>query len=101
MLDRNAEIFTDSTARESADRFIRERVEGVRSCLLDLARLCSFGDFQLGQHLITVREMLSSLGEAHAAYNTALLLRGTGGNRHLIDRTGRRQERVAELDGTI
>lgn len=101
MLDRNAEIFTDSTARESADRFIRERVEGVRSCLLDLARLCSFGHFQLEQHLMTVREMLSSLGEAHSAYNTALLLRGMGVNARMIDLTGWRQESVADLDTTI
>ena len=46
-----------------ADRFVRERIEGVRSCLLDLTRLCSYGHFQLDEHLMTVREMLSAVGE--------------------------------------
>jgi aspartate kinase len=53
-----------------ADRFVKERIEGVRSCMIDLTRLCSYGHFKLDEHLMTVREMLSAIGEAHSAYNT-------------------------------
>lgn len=101
MQDKNAEIFTDPSAREMADRFIAERVEGVRSCLIDLSRLCSFGHFQLEAHLLTVREMLSSLGEAQSAYNTALLLRQNGVNARMVDLTGWRQDGELPLDTHI
>jgi aspartate kinase len=71
-----------------ADRFVKERIEGVRSCLLDLTRLCSYGHFQLEEHLMTVREMLSAIGEAHSAYNTYSILRSMGINTRFVDLTG-------------
>ncbi len=71
-----------------ADRFVKERIEGVRSCLLDLTRLCSFGHFQLDEHLMTVREMLSAIGEAHSAYNTYLILKNQGVNTRFVDLSG-------------
>ena len=97
----NARMFDDAAARRTADAFIRERVEGVRACLLDLGRICSFGHFQLEQHLLTVREMLSSLGEAQSAFNTVLLLNRHGVNARLVDLTGWRQEGSADLDSCI
>jgi aspartate kinase len=100
-LARNRDIFADEGARQSADRFIRERVEGARSCLFDLSRLCSFGHFQLEQHLMSVREMLSSLGEAHSAFNTALLLRLQGINARFVDLTGWREDTQLSLDECI
>ncbi|WDR07081.1 aspartate kinase [Devosia rhodophyticola] len=101
MLEKNAEIFGDDNSREVADRFVKERVEGVRSCLIDLARLCSFGHFQLEQHLLTVREMLSSLGEAQSAHNTALLLKLHGVNARFVDLTGWREDGQHDLDQQI
>ena len=97
----NAEIFEDESQRQAADRFAIERVEGVRSCLIDLARLCSFGHFQLEQHLLTVREMLSSLGEAHSAFNTTMLLNQHGVNARLVDLTGWRDAGQYDLDECI
>ena len=97
----NAEIFDDEGQRQAADRFAIERVEGVRSCLIDLARLCSFGHFQLEQHLLTVREMLSSLGEAHSAFNTTMLLNQHGVNARLVDLTGWRDGGQYDLDECI
>ncbi|WP_246018318.1 aspartate kinase [Pelagibacterium montanilacus] len=101
MMDKNAEIFPDSTTREMANHFITDRVEGVRSCLIDLQRLCSFGHFQLEAHLLTVREMLSSLGEAQSAYNTVLLLKQNGVNARFVDLTGWRQDGELPLDTHI
>jgi aspartate kinase len=101
MIEKNADIFTDPTALATANAFIRERIEGVRSCLIDLQRLCSYGHFQLEHHLLTVREMLTALGEAHSAHNTALLLRQHGVNARFIDLTGWRDETQRGLDDQI
>ncbi|MDO9524134.1 MAG: aspartate kinase [Gemmobacter sp.] len=97
----NAAVFDDEGARQTADAFIRERIEGVRSCLVDLGRICSFGHFQLDQHLLTVREMLASLGEAQSAFNTVLLLAQHGVNARLVDLTGWRQEGTDDLNACI
>jgi aspartate kinase len=97
----NAEIFDDEGARQTADAFVCERIEGVRSCLIDLGRICSFGHFQLDQHLLTVREMLSSLGEAQSAFNTVILLAQQGVNARLVDLTGWRQEGSDDLNTCI
>jgi aspartate kinase len=101
MIEKNADIFTDPTALATADAFIRERIEGVRSCLIDLQRLCSYGHFQLEHHLLTVREMLAALGEAHSAHNTALLLRQHGVKARFVDLTGWRDETQRGLDDQI
>lgn len=101
MFAHNERIFADENARQTANRFARERVEGVRSCLIDLQRLCSFGHFQLEQHLLTVREMLASLGEAHSAFNTSLLLNLHGVRARLVDLTGWREAGQQSLDEAI
>jgi aspartate kinase len=101
MLAQNAAVFADDGARQTADAFIHERIEGVRSCLVDLGRICSFGHFQLDHHLLTVREMLASLGEAQSAFNTVLLLRQHGVNARLVDLTGWRQEGTDDLNACI
>lgn len=101
MLEINANIFSDEVNRQTADQFVRERIEGVRSCLIDLHRLCSFGHFNLPEHLDTVREMLASLGEAHSAHNTALLLNKHDVNARFIDLTGWRDDKQPTIDERI
>lgn len=97
----NARIFKDKADRMEANRFVRERIEGVRSCLIDLHRLCSYGHFKLEEHLMTVREMLSAIGEAHSAFNTTLLLQKHGVNAQFIDLTGWRDQEHMDLDARI
>ncbi len=97
----NRDIFGDHADRQTADNFVRERIEGVRSCLLDLQRLCSYGHFRLDEHLMTVREMLSGLGEAHSAHNTMLLLRQRDVNATFVDLTGWRDETQPTLEQRI
>jgi len=101
MLRINSATFSDESHRRTADQFVRERVEGVRSCLIDLHRLCSFGHFSLPEHLHTVKELLASLGEAHSACNTALLLNKLGVNARFIDLTGWRDESDLCMDERI
>lgn len=101
MQEINAEIFSDQQALSTANAFVRERIEGVRSCLIDLHRLCSYGHFRLDNHLLTVREMLSALGEVHSAHNTALLLQLNGVNARMVDLSGWRNEEQYSLDENI
>ena len=101
MREINARIFTDPADLAEADRFVRERIEGVRSCMIDLHRLCSYGHFKLDEHLMTVREMLSALGEAHSAFNTTLLLQKHGINAQFVDLTGWRDMAHLQLDERI
>lgn len=97
----NEELFGDELLSQQADQFIAERIEGVRNCLLDLQRLCSYGHFQLEDHLLTVREMLAGIGEAHSAFNTTLLLQNAGYNARLVDLTGWRDAETLPLDDKI
>lgn len=101
MHNKNKECLADKADLDLANRFVEERIEGVRSCLIDLHRLCSFGHFQLPEHLSTVREMLSSLGEAHSAFNTMLLLKRRGVNAVFVDLSGWRESRTLTLDARI
>lgn len=97
----NGLMFEDAGDRHAADDFVRERIEGARGCLIDLQRLCSYGHFQLGAHMQTIREMLSALGEAHSAHNLTLLLRREGVNARFVDLTGWRDEAQPDLDERI
>jgi aspartate kinase len=101
MLAINADMFNEPEDRASADAFVRERIEGARYCLVDLQRLCSYGHFQLIEHMQTIREMLSALGEAHSASNLALLLRRHGVDARFVDLTGWRDAEQLSLDERI
>lgn len=87
MCARNAEMFARSESLEQADHFVNQRIDSLRMCLNDLDRLRSHGRFSLKDQLVTVREMLAGLGEAHSAHSTALLLRDRGVNAVFVDLT--------------
>lgn len=87
--------------RRTADDFIRERIEGARRCLIDLHRLCSYGHFRLNEHMMTIRELLSGLGETHSAFVTALMLQRRGVNARFVDLTGWRDESQPDLGERI
>ncbi|AXS42599.1 aspartate kinase [Breoghania sp. L-A4] len=101
MVEVHSRLLEHPADRRAADGFIRERIEGARSCLIDLQRLCSYGHFQLDEHMMTIRELLSGLGETHSAYTTALLLQRKGVNARFVDLTGWRDERQPTLDERI
>ena len=101
MREINAGMFDDAGDRHAADDFVRERIEGARGCLIDLQRLCSYGHFQLVEHMLTIREMLSALGEAHSANNLAILLRRHNVNARFVDLTGWRDESQPDLEERI
>jgi aspartate kinase len=88
MLAKNAALFPGEFERQAANQFIGARIDDVCECMHSLQRLCAYGHFQLSEHLMKVREMLASLGEAHSAFNTVLALKQRGVNAKLVDLTG-------------
>lgn len=97
----NAALFENGDLLAQADAFIGERLDDAERCLTDLHRLCQHGHFALDSHLVTVREMLASIGEAHSAWNMAQLLKCDGVNACFIDLTGWRSTRHFALDDHI
>jgi len=88
MLEKNAELFSGDFEHHAADQFINSRIDDARECMSSLQRLCAYGHFQLSEHLMKVREMLASLGEAHSAFNAVLALKHRGVNGRMVDLTG-------------
>lgn len=97
----NHTLFGEGDDLVEADRFIGGRLEEARSCLNDLHSLCLHGHFALDTHLLTVREMLASLGEAHSAWNMARLLQRDGVNAIYVDLTGWNAKEHVSLDERI
>lgn len=100
LLDINQTMFFGEQLLE-ANQFISERIADAEECMISLQSLCSYGHFQLQHHLATVREMLASIGEAHSAFNSALLLRSHGINARFVDLTGWKQEQALPIDQLI
>jgi len=106
MFEINSSLFGNGEADAEmllgqANNFLDERIEDAREVLLNLQKLCQHGHFALETQLETVREMLSSLGEAHSAWNTATLLKRDGINACFVDLTGWRAEEHISLDQRI
>ncbi|MCB1671941.1 MAG: aspartate kinase [Gammaproteobacteria bacterium] len=99
--DINAGLFEGALLLNQANAFIDERLQAAEECLLDLQRLCRHGHFSLEQHLNSVREMLSSIGEVHSAWNTAQLLRKDGINAIFVDLSGWKSGQNMNLDQRI
>lgn len=97
----NQEFFDKLGMVEEANRFIDERLSVTERCLEDLERLCEHGHFSLESHLLTVREMLASLGEAHSAWNMTQLLKADGVNARFVDLTGWKSSDTLPIDEYI
>jgi aspartate kinase len=86
---------------EEANSFINQRIEDAEKVLDNLRNLCEHGHFELDDHLLTVREMLASIGEAHSAWNTAQLLKRDGINARFVDLSGWKASETLPLDQVI
>ena len=101
MHERNAGMFARGESLAEADLFVDQRIEALGQCLADLDRLRAHGRFCLKEQMVTVREMLAGLGEAHSAHSTALLLRDRGVAALFVDLTLWDQGAMASLDAHI
>ena len=87
--------------QEKADAFVNERMDGVKHCLLHLVQLRSFGHFRKEDYLPPTRELLSSIGEAHSAFNSTLILREHGVNAVFVDLSGWKDQETGSMEETI
>jgi aspartate kinase len=101
MHQKNHELFEDRNLLKEANSFIDQRLYDAEQVLNNLQALCQHGHFELEDHLMTVREMLASLGEAHSAWNTAQLLQMEGVNAKFIDLSGWNAQEAQPLDTVI
>ncbi|MER2492383.1 aspartate kinase [Catenovulum sediminis] len=101
MVETNLELFGETALREKADRFILRRLDDAERALTDLNNLCQHGHFEIGDHLLKVREMLASIGEAHSAWNLAHLLQKEGINAVFVDLTGWDIDKAVDMDELI
>jgi aspartate kinase len=97
----NARMFARRDSRAKADSFVDDRIDSVTACLDDLARLRSHGRFCVKEQLITIRELLAGIGEAHSAHSTALMLRDRGVNARFVDLTLWDEHNKLSLDDRI
>ena len=84
-----------------ADDFVNERMDGVKSCLLHLMQLRSFGHFNPAAYLPAAREILSSVGEAHSAFNSALILQKFNVNAVFVDLSGWKDDYSCSMEENI
>lgn len=97
----NRQLFAEEDLLERADNFIDQRLDDAERVLDNLRKLCTHGHFGLDNHLLTVREMLASIGEAHSAWNTTQLLRRDGINARFVDLSGWEADKTLALDEVI
>jgi aspartate kinase len=101
MQRRNAGMFENELSLHKADAFVDDRIAAITGCLEDLASLRAHGRFCVKEQLVTVRELLASLGEAHSAHNTVLMLKDRGVNAVFVDLTLWDQAELSSLDTRI
>ena len=87
--------------QNKADEFVNERMDGVKNCLLHLMQLRSFGHFKPAAYLPAAREILSSVGEAHSAYNSALILQKFNINAIFVDLSGWKDDYTCSMEENI
>lgn len=101
MRGRNKDMFARGASLRETNRFVDERISAVEACLGDLDQLRTHGRFCVKEQLVTVREMLAGLGEAHSAHSTTLLLRDRGVNAVFVDLTSWTHDDMVSLDERI
>jgi aspartate kinase len=86
---------------DAADNFINKRLDSILICIKDLTRLHSYGHFPPEDYLPASREILSSVGEVHSAYNSTAILKANGVNAQFIDLSGWMDTDLKDFDDMI
>ncbi len=97
----NKQLLAENDLLEAANTFIDHRLDEAEQVLDNLRNLCEHGHFELNDHLLTVREMLASIGEAHSAWNTVQQLQRDGINARFVDLSGWKASTTMPLDQVI
>ena len=101
MLEYNRSFVSIGLDQTAADEFVNRRIDGVCECLHDLTNLRSFGHFDHKSFLPQTRELLSAVGEAQSAFNSANILQRNGVNARFVDLTGWKVDSLPTFDNAI
>ncbi len=98
----NSDVFSGSPASLiQANGFIEYRMESVKKGIISILNTCQFSQFFLDDYLPPLRELLAGLGEAHSAYNTALLAQDLGLKSQFIDLSGWQSDMDKSVDEVL
>jgi aspartate kinase len=86
---------------KAADDFICERVAFAVNILKSMDNVLSSGYVNRTEVLLAARELLSSIGEMHSAFNSANILRNLGYNATFVDLSGWQDRRERTIDQRI
>lgn len=84
-----------------ADRFICERIHFAVNILKSMDNVLSSGYVNRTEVLLAARELLSSIGEMHSAFNSANILQNLGYDATFVDLSGWQDKRERTIDQRI
>ena len=84
-----------------ADEFITQRIKQAKNYLNSLANVLATGYVDRPNILLAAREILSSIGEAHSAYNSVNILENHGINAAFVDLCGFNDSEYLTIDERI
>ncbi|MGC9343948.1 MAG: aspartate kinase, partial [Bacteroidales bacterium] len=84
-----------------ADEFITERIEQAKSYLTNLAAVLATGYVSRTNILLAAREILSSIGEAHSAFNSVNILQNNDIHATFVDLCGFNDAEYLTIDERI
>jgi aspartate kinase len=87
--------------QQKADEFITNRIFQAKSYLNNLADVLATGYVNRQNILLAAREILSSIGEAHAAFNSVNILENNHINATLVDLCGFNDSEYLTIDERI
>lgn len=86
---------------QAADKFIVERLNGVRRFLTSMTDVLASGYVQRAEVLSAARELLASVGESHSAFNACNILQRLGHKATVVDLSGWGDARELTIDQRI
>jgi len=84
-----------------ADQFICERISFALNILKSMNNVLASGYVSRNELLLAARELLSSIGEMHSAFNTANILQNRGYNATFVDLSGWKNSKERTIDERI
>lgn len=86
---------------KTADQFICERIAFAVNILKSMDNVLSSGYVNRTEVLLAARELLSSIGEMHSAFNSAIILESLGYSATFVDLSGWQDIRERTIDQRI
>ena len=101
LLDINRTFIDIKIDLKAAEEFITHRIDQAKSILRNLENVLATGYVNKHNILLAAREILSSIGEAHSAFNSVNILLNNGINAKFVDLCGFDDSEYLTIDERI